>query len=609
MKRVGIVCMALLLLLSALPLTGRAAEPMQIRGGAASATYQDVLKVPVSVENNRGLMGAGIELHYDTTLFTILSVTPGELWSKGLFDHDGDSAQGTLQVVWSGTEGCYYDGILFPVEFAVKGEAYGSYPMELRCNSAHTFNESYERLELPCKAATVTLKKADAQPLLYSGSYSAAIGEAVDVFLSIADNPGMAGGVLSLRYDAAALHFVEAQGLLLALDHVESEAGTLRISTKPLGKERGDGQLLRLTFRIKHCRVGSYTLEWSFDGGISCHPAQLSVQAGNGRIYGPRIQQTEPTVTVPVWIAGNPGLMGLKLHMTYDPAVLQLSSVDRSTLLSEGMFSHHLTREGSLFLVWSGTENMEEDGELFLLQFSVLKEIEEDTYITVSYSQADTFNSAWEDVILHCEEITLSPLSRELPCDGGTSCPGRGFADMPPVGNWAHEGIDFVVEQGLMVGVSNTKFAPKNPFTRAMMVMVLYRMEGSPEVEGSNSFTDVEQSAWYARAVTWASNAGVVQGYGDGTFQPNKPITREQIAVMFCRYAKLIQAYEEAEPSLSERFPDASTLSSWAEAEMNWAVATGLITGIATAEGSFLMPHRLASREQIATILLRFLSK
>ena len=608
MRRTGIVFLALLLLFTCLPLGGRAAEPMRIWGEGVTGSYEEVLSLPIRLVNNRGLMGASIELTYDDSVFAPLRVTRGEVWSGGLLDHDLESAAGTLQIVWSGSEGCYADGVLVTVDFAVKGEAYGTYPVDIRCNSDHTFNESYERLQLPCTGATLTLTKETTEPLLYSGSYSAVMGEAVDISLRIAHNTGLARGTVSLSYDDGVLQFAEVLDGLAEGSTVESGKGTLRIAMNAVAEGKGDGTLFRVRFRVRACEAGTYPLLWTYDGGVTCHPAQLSVLPGCGRIYGGQIQQTEDSIRVPVCIAANPGLMGLKLRITYDTSLLKPDSVLRSSLFSDGMFSYNTDEEGALLLVWSGTEDMREDGELFLLDFSLLRDMEQDTVIGLSYSQADTFNSAWEDVGLYCEEITVPHSTQQSSCHGGTDCPGYGLEDMPPADHWSHSGIDFVLEQGLMIGVSDTKFAPKKTFTRAMMVTVLYRMENCPQVTSDSPFTDVAQGAWYADAVTWASEAGVAEGYGNGTFKPEAPVTREQIAVMFCRYAKLTRNYQEAEGSHLEGFPDVGDVSSWAKEELNWAVDVGLITGVGTREGNFLLPLNHASREQVAVILMRFLS-
>ncbi len=127
------------------------------------------------------------------------------------------------------------------------------------------------------------------------------------------------------------------------------------------------------------------------------------------------------------------------------------------------------------------------------------------------------------------------------PCDGGAQCPGRGFIDMPGPRDWSHEGIDYAVSHGLFVGTSNTTFSPTGEMTRAMLVSVLWRMEGEPAHTDRNPFTDIGK-AWYTDGVLWAAEHDIVSGVGDGRFDPNGYVTREQIAAILMRYQQSIGA-------------------------------------------------------------------
>lgn len=120
-------------------------------------------------------------------------------------------------------------------------------------------------------------------------------------------------------------------------------------------------------------------------------------------------------------------------------------------------------------------------------------------------------------------------------CEGGKSCPSYGFADAPDHLNWAHAGIDYCVEQGFMNGVENNLFLPNGTMTRAQFVTILYRMVGCPAVKTSGTFTDVPKGLWYSDAVEWAVAKGIVNGVGDGRFLPRNEITREQLATILFR--------------------------------------------------------------------------
>ena len=174
------------------------------------------------------------------------------------------------------------------------------------------------------------------------------------------------------------------------------------------------------------------------------------------------------------------------------------------------------------------------------------------------------------------------------------------YTDIPT--DWAKEGICFVIENGLMVGTTSTTFAPKDTLTRAMLVTVLYRMAGSPAVDAPSGFTDVADGQWYSDAIAWAAANGIVNGVGGNKFAPSEPVTREQLAAIFFRYAKA----EAPEADVLSGYPDAESVSTYARDAMAWAVSTGLVTGSKEADGTYLAPQGLAAREQAAAILMRY---
>lgn len=180
-------------------------------------------------------------------------------------------------------------------------------------------------------------------------------------------------------------------------------------------------------------------------------------------------------------------------------------------------------------------------------------------------------------------------------------CPSKAFVDVD-LSMWYHEGIDFVLGNGLFIGTSATTFEPGTEMTRAMLVTVIWRLEGNPDASADAPFTDIPAEMWYTGAVLWASENGIMEGYGDGLFGPNDPVTREHIAVILYRYADH-KGYDLTASDDLSGFNDASALSPWAQTAMEWAVAEGLINGIGDAT---LDPVGNATRAQVATVLMRF---
>lgn len=192
-----------------------------------------------------------------------------------------------------------------------------------------------------------------------------------------------------------------------------------------------------------------------------------------------------------------------------------------------------------------------------------------------------------------------------LVAEKGEAIPALGhkcaaYTDIPD--GWAKSGICFVIENNLMNGTSQTTFSPKVTMNRAMLVTVLYRLAGAPEVSGICRFQDVTAGTYYEKAVIWAAEHGIVYGVSDDRFAPEAPVTREQMVTFLYRYAKNCGADVSASADLTG-FTDAGQIAAYAKAPMAWAVANQIVNG--TSETT-LSPKASAAREQIAAILMRF---
>lgn len=182
-----------------------------------------------------------------------------------------------------------------------------------------------------------------------------------------------------------------------------------------------------------------------------------------------------------------------------------------------------------------------------------------------------------------------------------TVCALNRFSDLNAK-SWYYPYVREMVDKGLMNGVSETSFAPDTPLTRAMLVTILYRMQGEPEAANAN-FRDVNSGAWYAAAVNWASANGISNGYSDGSFHPNDAITREQAATILYRFCAIIGKENTSRNSLSG-FKDMKKVSSFALEAMEWASACGILSGYTD---STMRPQDSASRAQISKMLITLL--
>lgn len=168
--------------------------------------------------------------------------------------------------------------------------------------------------------------------------------------------------------------------------------------------------------------------------------------------------------------------------------------------------------------------------------------------------------------------------------------------------DWFYSSVRYVYNKGLFTGTSETEFSPSGKMSRAMLATVLYRMENKPKVTFASVFSDVQSGRWYSEPVIWANQKSIVNGYDKGKFAPNDAITREQIAVMLHRYAKVKGVGLQAKAS-SLSFKDANQISGYAKESITWAVSKGIMKGNTDVT---INPSGLATRAEVATMLERF---
>ena len=170
------------------------------------------------------------------------------------------------------------------------------------------------------------------------------------------------------------------------------------------------------------------------------------------------------------------------------------------------------------------------------------------------------------------------------------------------VGSWYEEAVGYAVENNLFNGISETEFAPNDILTRAMLVTVIYRLENPETKKAFHGFADVDDGEWYFDAVAWAAKSGIVSGVSETEFAPDDGITREQMATIIYRYAKM-KGYDMQNISNLSDFTDATQISDWAVDAVKWANGAEIITGVSKTS---ISPKLTATRAQVAAILMRF---
>ena len=233
-----------------------------------------------------------------------------------------------------------------------------------------------------------------------------------------------------------------------------------------------------------------------------------------------------------------------------------------------------------------------------------------DTYV-------DALGHAWDSGTVTKEPTATETGVRTFTC---TRCSATKTETIPATGsvdvtqmftdvekNWAYPGIQYCVTHGIMGGMGDGTFAPTGTTTRAQIVQILYNLEGTPAVSGTTPFTDLTAN-WYKPAILWAYQNNVVAGTSPTTFDPERPVTREQIAVILTQYMfHVLKMNRTWTPADLSAFPDGAQVSSWAKEAMQDAVALGLINGTKASDGVvYLDPQGSAARQQVATILMNF---
>ena len=246
-------------------------------------------------------------------------------------------------------------------------------------------------------------------------------------------------------------------------------------------------------------------------------------------------------------------------------------------------------------------------------------------YTTHTCSCGDSYVDTYVDALGHAWDsgkVTKQPTATETGIRTYTctrchetkteTIPATGSVDVTQMftdvtKNWAYPGIQYCVTHGIMGGMGDGTFAPTGTTTRAQIVQILYNLEGTPAVSGTTPFTDLAAN-WYKPAILWAYQNNVVAGKSPTTFDPEGPVTREQIAVILTQYMfHVLKMNRTWTPADLSKFPDGANVSSWAKEAMQDAVALGLINGTKASDGLvYLDPQGSATRQQVATILMNF---
>lgn len=330
--------------------------------------------------------------------------------------------------------------------------------------------------------------------------------------------------------------------------------------------------------------------------------------------------------TVTVRLTGNTGVNTIQLALGYDDSVLTCTAVESGkltgNLLTVG--NPHSTRgETGAIFVAAGVNEITADGEIAVFTFQVkasgdakLSVMQADFAgeggsLTLDYTLPALFSGdASQEPVQKPSEGTNAKPSDETGSTPSANAPSGAaqarFTDVP-ASHWAYETVSRAAQLGLVSGYTDGSFHPDASVTRAQFVLMLWRAAGKPQAKTQAQFVDTANGGWYADALNWACENGLVNGISATQFGPDAPVTRQQAMTILFRYSGSARGMESLFSDVyAQTFSDSGKIAGWAKDAVWWAVYHGLVSGIGR---DTISPESPASRAQIAAILLRYMDK
>ena len=325
-------------------------------------------------------------------------------------------------------------------------------------------------------------------------------------------------------------------------------------------------------------------------GGLNAVKVDKNASASSAGI---EVDTAEKTVTIPV-VAEN-STNGL-FTLSYDASLLTLKKVSYGGVTLHSMSSSL----GEIRIGYASADAYTGKVARLVFSYDKVDEMKDADFTFVQKEDGTNFRGEKTDFSVRLQVFET----------GSGSTPSKnddrdfGFEDVSR-GDWFYDSVNEMVGLGYMTGISSTKFAPNNGLTRAMLVTILYRIDGKEAVSAKSAFTDVVKGSYYEDAVNWASAKGIVNGYSATRFAPNDPITRQQLAAILWRYAQYKGVDVSANGMTMPDFSDRSEIASWAGEAVSWAYSRGIMAGMSATK---LDPNGGATRAQAATMILRYLN-
>ncbi len=389
-------------------------QPTVYSQGITAVSAGETVQIPVYIKDNPGLMGFMLTFDYDAEVLTPVSVNYGSIISGGLQDNiEGDAVPGSFRVYWSGSENLTQNGILFYISAEVAAEAVGNTEISVGFSQSDTFDEDFNDISLACEPITfsVTNTTYTGYAKIGSAAQDVTAGGNFNIAVNLSELTTDEGIDFFLDYDSTAFEYLSYNSTAVTV--VEDKNGKIAVASVPDASHIGT-DFITLTFKCKdNAKAGKYDFAlYSDESNIFCKGcsntvyasatsdiAVISAENGAG-VYG-------DTVQIPVSITNNHGIMGYKLRFSYDSSLLEPVSVTASQGVG-GLIEENIGLNSGYFdVLWQDSGEFSQDGELFTLSFNVIGQSFDSAQVDISYSQSDTFNESYADVVLDCRSFSV----------------------------------------------------------------------------------------------------------------------------------------------------------------------------------------------------------
>lgn len=399
-------------------------DPATVYSQEIAATAGKTVRIPVMIKDNTGIMGWKLTFEYDKDVLTPVSVEYGDVITGGIQDNiEGDMVPGSINVYWAGSDNEDYNGTMFYIDFAVNDTAVGNTKIDVSFSQEDTFDTDFNDVYLNCEPISINIANSNYSKYAKINAHANDIvaGDDLQLKLNITEINNITSANLVIEYDAENFEFKEILENGVTVKNSNSN-GRIGLNISGINESVDNTDFVTVIFKCKDKAMSAnYDFNLSSgDEGIICKGCSINVSPSAtseiAEIYAENVTAKQnDEVTIPVYIKNNHGIMGYRLDFTYDSDILQPISVTcGSDFITGSQFNDSIGLEiGEFKVLWNNIRELYSEGVLLYLKFKVLTSDKIDTSIKIAYSQPDTFNEQYEDVVFDCKNINLLLNSHE----------------------------------------------------------------------------------------------------------------------------------------------------------------------------------------------------